>query len=94
MLFRERVTVCCENHTEHITTLFRLSEEFYHVKASGTRSYHWVFKGKFPPESEGLLKNNNDKHNCCLIFIFKFVPKHFSLGWAGLGWAGGASRTV
>jgi hypothetical protein len=35
MLFRERVAVYCENHTEHTDTLCRQNAEFYCVKAGG-----------------------------------------------------------
>jgi hypothetical protein len=36
MLFRETVTVYCENHTEQTDTLCEQNEEFQCVKAGGT----------------------------------------------------------
>jgi hypothetical protein len=47
MLFRETVTVYCENHTEHINTLCGQNAEFVNVKASGMYSYrctvmYWI----------------------------------------------------
>jgi hypothetical protein len=41
MLFRETVTVYCENHTEHTNTLCEQNVELFHYKAYGTDSYQW-----------------------------------------------------
>jgi hypothetical protein len=38
MLFREIVTVYCENHTEHTNTLCGQNARFLYVKAGGTYS--------------------------------------------------------
>jgi hypothetical protein len=38
MLFTETVAVYCENHTEHINTLYGQSAELSNVKADGTHS--------------------------------------------------------
>jgi hypothetical protein len=35
MLFRETVAVYCENHMEHINTLFRQNAEMFNIKARG-----------------------------------------------------------
>jgi hypothetical protein len=40
MLFRERVDVYCENHTEHTNTLCGQKVDFKCVKAGGTYSNH------------------------------------------------------
>jgi hypothetical protein len=45
MLFVERVAVYCENHTEHTDTLCGQNAGFWYVKAGGTYSNHWTFKG-------------------------------------------------
>jgi hypothetical protein len=42
------IAVCCENHTEHTNTLCGRNAEFYYVKAGGTYSKHWAFKGLSP----------------------------------------------
>jgi hypothetical protein len=44
MLFGETVAVYCENHTEHINTLWGQNAEFWDVKADGMQSYHWAMK--------------------------------------------------
>jgi hypothetical protein len=40
MLFGERVTVYCENHTERTDTLCGQNAEFYYVKARGIYTNH------------------------------------------------------
>jgi hypothetical protein len=45
MLFKERVAVYCENHTEHINIFCGKNAEFYYVKAGGTYSNHWSLIG-------------------------------------------------
>jgi hypothetical protein len=44
LLFRERVSVYCENHTGHTNTLCGQNAEFYYVKAGGTYSNHWAIE--------------------------------------------------
>jgi hypothetical protein len=44
MLFGERVTVYCENHTEHTNTLCGQNAEFHYVKAGGTYIDQWALK--------------------------------------------------
>jgi hypothetical protein len=44
MLFRETVTVYCENHMEHTDTLCGQKAEFCYVKAGGAYSNHWALK--------------------------------------------------
>jgi hypothetical protein len=43
MLFRETVAVYCENHTEHIYTLWAECRGF-NVKADGTQTYDWTLR--------------------------------------------------
>jgi hypothetical protein len=43
MLFGETVADYCDNHTEHINTLFGQTAEY--VKTGGTYSYHSALKG-------------------------------------------------
>jgi hypothetical protein len=43
MLFTETITFYCENHTEHINTLYEQNADFYNVKACGIYSYHFVY---------------------------------------------------
>jgi hypothetical protein len=45
MLFRETVTVYCENHTEHTHTLRGQNAEFYFVKTGGAYKKPLGFKG-------------------------------------------------
>jgi hypothetical protein len=45
MLFGETVAVYCENHTEHPDTLRGQNAELLNIKAGGTYSYHYTFKG-------------------------------------------------
>jgi hypothetical protein len=46
LLFRERVAVYCENHTEHINTQCGQNAEFWYIKYSGgTYSDHWALEG-------------------------------------------------
>jgi hypothetical protein len=40
ILFRETVTVYCENHTEHTNTLCGQNVEFFNDKADGENSDH------------------------------------------------------
>jgi hypothetical protein len=42
MLFREIIAVYCENHTEHINTLYGQNAVFVNVKAGGIYSYRRV----------------------------------------------------
>jgi hypothetical protein len=44
MLFRETVTVYCENHTVHTNTLCGQNAEFYYITVGGTYSNHWTLK--------------------------------------------------
>jgi hypothetical protein len=45
MLFREIIAVYCENHTEHINTLWGQNAGFFfNVKAGGTYSYRCALK--------------------------------------------------
>jgi hypothetical protein len=46
MLFRETVTVYCENHMEHTNTLCGQKAEFYYVTAGGTYGNHCALKDK------------------------------------------------
>jgi hypothetical protein len=45
MLFREIVTVYCDNNTEHANTLRGQNSEFQYVKAGGTYSNRLALKG-------------------------------------------------
>jgi hypothetical protein len=45
MVFRETVTVYCENHMEHTNKLFGRNAEFYYVQPGGTCSDRWDLKG-------------------------------------------------
>jgi hypothetical protein len=45
MLFRETITVYCENHTEHTSTPSGQIAEFYYVIAGGIYSNHSALKG-------------------------------------------------
>jgi hypothetical protein len=45
MLFRETVTVYCENHTEHTNTLCGQNAEFWYVKVRGIYRNHSAVKG-------------------------------------------------
>jgi hypothetical protein len=44
MLFRETVTVCCENHTEHTDTLCGQNAEFYCVQFVTHRKHVFATK--------------------------------------------------
>jgi hypothetical protein len=44
MLFREIISVYCENHTEHINTLCGKNIEPFIVEADGTYGYHCALK--------------------------------------------------
>jgi hypothetical protein len=41
----EIIAVCFQIHTKHINTLCGQNVEFVDVKADGTYSDHWVFRG-------------------------------------------------
>jgi hypothetical protein len=45
ILFREKVTVYCENHTKPTNALCGQNAEFYYVKADGIYGNHWALKG-------------------------------------------------
>jgi hypothetical protein len=45
MRFGERVTVYCENHTEHINKMCGQNSEISNGEAGGIYSYHSVVKG-------------------------------------------------
>jgi hypothetical protein len=45
ILFREIITVYCENHSKHIYTLCVKDAGELNVKAVGTYSNHWVLEG-------------------------------------------------
>jgi hypothetical protein len=45
MLFRETVTIYCENHIEHTNTLCGQNAEFCYVKAGGLYTNHWALMG-------------------------------------------------
>jgi hypothetical protein len=45
MLFREIITVYCENSTEHTDTLRGQYAEFWCVKAGGIYTNRWALKG-------------------------------------------------
>jgi hypothetical protein len=44
MLFRERISVYCDNHTNHKNTLYGEKIEFDYVEAGGIYSDHWALK--------------------------------------------------
>jgi len=45
MLYREIIAVCSQIQTKHINTLCGQNVELLNVKAGGTYSNHWAFKG-------------------------------------------------
>jgi hypothetical protein len=45
MLFKEKVAVYCENHTEHTDTLCGQNAEFLNVGKGGTYNYQSFSKG-------------------------------------------------
>jgi hypothetical protein len=44
-MFRETAAIYCENHTEHINTLYGQIAEFFNPKDGGTYSNNWASKG-------------------------------------------------
>jgi len=44
MLYREKIAVCSQIHTQHINTLCRHNVEFLNVTPGGTYSDHWALK--------------------------------------------------
>jgi hypothetical protein len=44
MLFKEIITVYCENHAEPINKPYRWNAELFNIKPSGTQNYHWTLK--------------------------------------------------
>jgi hypothetical protein len=65
MLFREAVAVYCENHKKHTDTLCGLNAEFWFVKAGGTNSNRWAFKGYGWPLYRRTLSHQGAKAVIC-----------------------------
>jgi hypothetical protein len=55
MLFRGKIAVYCENHTEHIHTLCGQNAESFSGAENGAYNYHFVLKGQ---QNSKLYFNN------------------------------------